>query len=323
MGLSAAPVLGFASAAAAAVLTPAETRDHIGEEVVVEGHLDSAVCSAQACLLSFEPGFSGLVVAIPGDELARFPDPKGFQAHRLRVRGLLTERGGRPRLEVHDPAAIEVVDAGAAPAAAPAKKPEAEAGRRAKLPETPVADGTSVPPNQEGPEAGTPGGRRVEVQVEGGPPTGNRLDAREAARRLGLAAPDAGEGAPVQPGDEIGLLRQDLAAIAARLGQIESRLDELEGRLVDVEGVVAEAAALLAGQGEGAGTGLPSYVVPGQTSPSLHRVGRGWTVERVVRLLGEPLQVTGRPPGPFTWYYDGGRALTVDERGRVLSAVGF
>src|SRR6188768_2925244 len=56
-------LLALVAVDARGAMTPAETRDHIGEAVVVEGHLDSVVCSPQACLLSFEPGFSGLIVS--------------------------------------------------------------------------------------------------------------------------------------------------------------------------------------------------------------------------------------------------------------------
>ena len=94
-------------AAAATAIRPADAAKHIGEEAVVEGPVESVVCSPLACLLSFEPGFSGLVVAIPGSDLSRFPDPRAtFEAQRVRVRGTIIERNGRPRIEVSDPGAI-------------------------------------------------------------------------------------------------------------------------------------------------------------------------------------------------------------------------
>src|SRR5581483_10582692 len=74
--LAVVALLSAASPASAGqVVAPSDALSHVGESVVVEGHVDSVVCSPQACLLSFEPGFSGLVVAIPGDAVGAFPDP--------------------------------------------------------------------------------------------------------------------------------------------------------------------------------------------------------------------------------------------------------
>jgi hypothetical protein len=39
--------------------------------------------------------------------------------------------------------------------------------------------------------------------------------------------------------------------------------------------------------------------------------------------MGEPLHVESNPNGQYTWTYEGGRAVTIDARGVVLSAVGF
>ncbi|MFM7142257.1 MAG: hypothetical protein ACKO2K_10145, partial [Alphaproteobacteria bacterium] len=77
-----APTLGgvalvlAAGAATAAPIAPSQASRHVGQSVDVVGNAESVVCSPMACLISFEAGFSGLVVAIPGDAVAAFPDPE-------------------------------------------------------------------------------------------------------------------------------------------------------------------------------------------------------------------------------------------------------
>jgi hypothetical protein len=122
---------------------------------------------------------------------------------------------------------------------------------------------------------------------------------------------------------ELRLLRQELAAFGARLGMIESRLDEMDERLMVIEDIAESSGAAAQAEAAARAPGLPSYIVPGSTSPRMHRVRTGWTAERVLRVMGEPIQVTGNPPGPFTWYFDRGRSCTIDQYGLVVSAVGF
>jgi hypothetical protein len=305
-------ILAAGLAPAASVLSPSEAGEHVGEAVVVEGHLDTVVCSPQACLLSFEPGFSGLVAAIPGDAVARFRDPEALEARRVRVSGVVADRGGRPRIELREPSALEVVDGSAAATVLGARS--TTAGGNAEGSRPPSAAGAGA--------AGSTPERRVEVHVDGVAGAAS-LTPDEAGRRLGLAAPASAGEAAVGADAEIRLLRQDLAAMSARLAGLETALAQLDGRLADVEQIADQATIAEEGAGSAPSGGLPSYVVPGSTAPSLHRIGRGWTIQRVIRVLGEPMQVAGHPPGPYTWYYDGGRALTVNEYGRVVSAVGF
>lgn len=321
-----APLLAWLAVAlagpgqAATEIRPSEARAHVGEAVVVEGEVDNVVCSPLACLLSFEPGFAGLVIALPGSEVERFPEPKAtYGGRRVRVNGTVTISNDRPRVELHDPASIEVV-----------------AGPRSRSAILSVER-----------DAGSPSplaAARPPVQVEAGSaaaPARPGLSARQAAVRLGLA--DEGEHAvggtgwgegervagsagqdegevSVGVATEVRLLRQEIAALVARVVALEERLAMLDEELSSAQEMAAPGAEGGAAVGRAA---PPASVVYGSTSPSLHRVKRGWTAARVRRVFGEPLEVTGVPPGPFVWHYEGGRALTVDERGRVVSSIGF
>ncbi|HZR80715.1 MAG TPA: hypothetical protein VFD92_06440 [Candidatus Binatia bacterium] len=296
------------------MVAPSDALSHVGESVVVEGHVDSVVCSPQACLLSFEPGFSGLVVAIPGDAVGAFPDPDAtYESRRVRVRGTIGERGGRPRMEVRDPTAIELADGSGAPPPRPRPSPASVAG---------------VEPARGGTSAGGSSGvgalaGQVQVHVDGDPPRRPTLSADDAARKLGIELNElsreqaASNEAPVGASSELQLVREQLAAIASRLANLEARLDEIDQRVAAVEEIAA------AGADAGQVAPAPRFAVPGRDAPPLHRVQSGWTAERVVRVIGEPLEVAGQPPGPFTWYYGGGRAITIDQHGRVASFVGF
>ncbi len=263
--------------------------------------MESVACSPQACLLSFEPGFGGLIVAITGPVAARLPDPKGtYEGRRIRARGVVGERGGRPRIEVLDAASIETLDG---PRSASTILSASVDGRAL------VAGGGSAAPAGATPSPGAPAA----------------LAAQEAAARLGLPsvpgeAPDREAEVGVSLSAEMQLLRQEIAGLLGQVAALEDRVAALDDRLAEAE----EALAAASGGGDGPAVGgLPSYVVPGSSSPTLHRVRRGWTAERVVRVFGEPLRVSGEAPGPVTWYYDQGRAVTIDRYGRVVSAVGF
>lgn len=154
-----------AASVAAAPIAPGQASRHLGRDVEVEGEAQSVVCSPMACLLSFEAGFSGLVVAIPGDAVAAFPDPEStYEGRRVRVRGRVGERNGRPRIEIRDPRALSVEGGGSRPVASPGEAGRRivstkSSSRRAAAPE--VAEG-SVPGAPAGP-AGLPGGLDAEA----------------------------------------------------------------------------------------------------------------------------------------------------------------
>lgn len=106
-------VLLATSPAAAQIIAAEEAGRHVGESVTVEGDVATVICSPLACLVSFTADYSGLAASIPGDVVSRFPSPKETYANRrVRVRGTVVDRNGRPRIEVTDPAALQVVGAG-------------------------------------------------------------------------------------------------------------------------------------------------------------------------------------------------------------------
>ena len=351
----AAACLLVGAGAASAAIAPSQAAQHVGETVEVEGHVDSVVCSPMACLISFEPGFGGLVVAIPGDAVPEFPDPEAtYEARDVRVRGRIVERNGRPRIEVRDVGAIAIA---AGPAAAPiARSARAVASPRPRtVPADAVAgrvDSLSTAPEREpmpaeagqalasrattprpsrseivasGPPEGDPaaatsfaagGGVRVDVER----PRAKPLSASDAAARLGLPAEDQApdDGAALGSTGELALLRQELASVARRLEAVEGAIDELVDRVAVLEAVAGPVLAEREARDESVGAPPPR-----RGSPALHRVSRGYSAKQVLRLMGEPLHVESNPNGQYTWTYEGGRAVTIDARGVVLSAVGF
>jgi hypothetical protein len=108
------------SRALAQTIAAGDAGAHVGEEITVEGDVPTVVCSPLACLLSFTADYSGLVASIPGDALGRFPAPKEtYASHRVRVRGVVIDKNGRPRIEVRDPGQLQVLDGGGAGRPAP------------------------------------------------------------------------------------------------------------------------------------------------------------------------------------------------------------
>jgi hypothetical protein len=315
---------------AAEPIRPSEAAQHVGEEVVVDGTVNAAVCSPQACLLSFAPNFSGLVVAIAGADVGRFPPVKqAYEGQRVRVHGTVGERNGKPRIEVEAPTAIEIVPTAAAEQGATAAggdrnaagEPDAGGDRSAAKPG--AGDDRSA--------AAAPAQRPLVVPVPAVTPIppGTPLTRERAAALVGVSlaamrkkdvqveaepAPEDA-GVSVDASAELQLLRQQVAILSDRLAAAEERLAEMDERVAAVESEPAAPPA--------AAPGALSAFENRRGIPDLQRVGRGWTAERLIRTLGEPVQVTGGPPGPTTWSYPQGRAVTLDERGRVVSAVGF
>lgn len=358
-------------ARAAEPIRPVDAARHVGENVVVEGLVDSVVCSPNACLLSFEAGFSGLIAAIPGEVRGRFPDPESaWDGRRLRVRGTVENRAGRPRIELRDPSAVEVLETGARPSTpGPGVRPAgagvavesapgvavsvtggidvggsgASPGRAAPV----RSAGPAVPP-EKGDASGAARGDVVaaaplsqakaaemlgrgeasgfgaagrEVRVETAPARGIAPSAAEAARRLGIEAeqddlPTEDE-APIGDAGELALVRQDLAEIAGRLQALEAAIGEVAGRVAVLEEVAAPALAERDARAASVGS------MPSRGGPSLERIRRGSTARQVLRLMGEPDLVEANPRGQFTWSWGGGRAVTVDAGGTVVSAIGF
>lgn len=314
--------------------------------MVVDATVDGVVCSPNACLLSFEPGFSGLIVAIPGEVRGAFPDPeRTYSGRRVRVSGTIGERAGRPRLEVRQPAAIELVAPGAGTAsrvvaasstAAPAVAVESAPGVSVAVsgglipgtsspPPAGVIEAAPMPREQAAASveraaeahAGLAGGR---VRVEGAPPRGVAPSAADVARRLGLEAGGEGSddgGVAVDGGGELALLRGDIAEIGGRVEALEAAIGEILDRLAVLEEVAGPALAERAAREASVG------VAPPRAAPSLQRIRRGSSARQVLRLMGEPDLVEANPRGQYTWSWGGGRSVVVDANGTVLSAVGF
>jgi hypothetical protein len=280
---------------------------HVGEEVVVEGHVANVVCSPLACLLSFTTDFSGLVASIPGDAVGAFPPPKEtYGARRVQVRGTIGENAGRPRIELRDPQQIEVLETAVGVKEANA----AEAAR--------------------GEVAGDPQPLSGDVPAETAPPTraSRVVQSGQFEKRLGPPR----ERGPAAEGDGlVSELRRGGGEATVELRALRdqiARLEETARTLADTVAALEERITVLE-QTRGPGvdpSALPQlrpYVVSGDGSTRLQPVKRGWSSERVLRAYGAPLNTSTEANGYVTWYYGNGRAVTIDPRGRVSSSVGF
>jgi hypothetical protein len=337
---AAAPALG------AATIRPSEADRHVGREVVVEGYVERAMCSSQACVLSFGPAFSGLVVTIPASEahpLAGGGDE--YEGRTVRVRGTVESRQGRPRIEVASFDDVQTIELGVAVRAsdgAPGTDSPGDASDGAARTDAPrgasdrgVSGGRSVSVHTAKPAGPSVAeiARALAESEEGAgdtrPPSGGDVDGlaarvsaleeravESAALPAGLLPLTDGPAALERP-DELAALQEQLATLAAHLLELLDGMSLLEARIAALEQGAAAAGS------SAPIPRLPSYVIPGARSPTLSRVRRGWSADRVLRTVGEPSQVVSRGEGAAVWHYEGGRSVTVDERGRVTAATGF
>lgn len=285
----------------ARAMSPAEALGQVGRAVTVEGFVESVMCSPRACLLSFETGWSGLVATISSADLDRFPEPKSaYERRKVRVRGVVQDRQGRPRLEITAPSNIETLDRAAG------------GGSRVLSAEA------KEPVRSEDPAA--PPRVRTQVQVSGGLSGGSN-----AARLSEIVRDLRQEGAAVGSGggaSELAVtgLRERVAIQSETIRTLEDELAEVNGRLQDLE-----ARPIPAEPAEPSIEGVPRverWVVPARRGLSDARPRTGWSIERVVREIGPPLEVSELGRDRALWVYEGGRALTV-VRGRVVSSSGF
>ncbi|MFM8408746.1 MAG: hypothetical protein ACKOCT_00565, partial [Alphaproteobacteria bacterium] len=202
-------------------------------------------------------------------------------------------------------------DASAVPASAGRQEPAVATRSRSRLvPDAAAGTGATA----------FAGGGRVRVDVA--PPKPAPLSAEDAAARLGLSADDSESvdgGAPLGGTGELALLRQELAMLSSRLAEVEGAIGELADRVAGLEDVAAPALAERQAREESVGMPPPRS----GNLPAMHRVRRGYSAKQVLRVFGEPLRVESNPNGQYTWHYDGGRVVTIDAGGVVVSAVGF
>jgi len=300
----------------------------VGEDVTVEGEVPNVVCSPLACLLSFTTDYSGLVASIPGDALGGFPPPKEtYAGRRVRVRGVVVDRNGKPRIEIASPGDIELADgsrraaapsSGTAPVRVTVSQPAPDLGADPHDPAAAPEPVALAPP----PSDAADSGNRSRVIDPG------RVTTRAGGPREPAAAPSgdsllselsggAGDAATVESRalqQQIARLREENAILSETVAALEERL-----AMIEQSGVRGRQG----GVDENALPHLPGYVVAGSSATRYQHVKRGWSSERVLRALGAPLNTVTEANGYMTWYYADGRAVTLDPRGRVASSVGF
>lgn len=334
--LLAASLLLEVRGVAAQSIGPDEARAHIGETVTVDGEVPTVVCSPLACLLSFETDFSGLVASISGDVIGRFPPPKEtYSGRRVRVRGAVVDRNGKPRIELRDPADIQLLDgsgtrsAVTSPASAPVRvtvsppvtAPDGDVDGQAN--QASVDEPLEIPPPPpvappDPASAGATGSRVIDP---------GRVTTRLGGPREPAAAP-SGDSVLASlsggPGDaaavEARALQQQIDKLQQENANLSATVEALEERLATIE---QNGARAYQGVDEETLPHLPEYVVSGASAKRLQHIKRGWSSERVLRQIGPPLNTRTEANGYMTWYYADGRAVTLDPRGRVSSSIGF
>jgi hypothetical protein len=311
----------------AATIRPGEAASHAGREVTVEGYVERVVCSSRACLLSFGAGFSGLVVSIPSSVGERMPPAREeFEGRTVRVTAVVTMLEDRPRMEIDDPADVERVDVSVGVVAGHVST-KSDAGEGAASTAAPGERQVSVHVEAEPKGGGVAEITRALEAEDGGARAAAPEGASGLAARVSALEERVGETAALPPGmlpltdgpvapdqpDDLASVRDHVGGLDEQIADLANAVALLEQRLAALETAVASAAA----------PQLPGYVVAGERSPTLNRVRRGWSADRVLRTLGEPAQVVGTGAGQATWLYGGGRSVTIDERGRVTAAAGF
>lgn len=314
------------AARGAPTIHPNQADRYVGREVVVEGYVERVICSVQACVMSFGPAFSGLVVAVPTTVAPSLASGKDqYEGHTIRVRGVVEAPNGRPRIEVDHLDDVERIElevgvrgsqvVSRTESGGAAGDDASSSGRSVTVQTAPEPEGPSV----------SEIARALESEADPRPRSAAGVAA--LAARVSALEERAGESAALPPGllplsngptvlqrpDEMTELHAQLEVMDARLLDLLDEMAALEDRIAALEQIMG---------GGVAAPPLPSDI-PGSRSPTLSRVRRGWSVDRVLRTVGEPQHIVSRGRGAAVWHYDGGRSVTVDERGRVTSAIGF
>lgn len=282
--------------------------EFVGQKVVLEGFVERVVCSPSACLLSFDPGFGGLVARIGAPDLERFPDPQeSYERRNVAIEGVVSSEGGRLRMELSGPDRIRVADL---PGAA-GRSRVVETRTRA-----PVVAGSDGQGGTEGSATrAMPGRTRVEVFDEQNRPP----DAGLATTIAELQAENAGSGSDLGSSVVVEGLRARVAIQNETIRELREELEGMRARLDALEGDPAPERDLPESIGV---PQIEPWVVPSRRGWSVPRPRTGWSVDRLVRELGSPVSLSEVGPDRTLWVYGEGRAVTV-VRGRVVSASGF
>ena len=116
-----------------------------------------------------------------------------------------------------------------------------------------------------------------------------------------------------QKADAQGEVLDRLESMQARLEQLALGLDQRADQLAAIEAAAQQPPP------EPPSDGPP----PRPGYEKLRTIKRGMTPAEVSRLAGDPTAVESSGNGTTIWYYDYGRSITFDQRGRATSLVGF
>jgi hypothetical protein len=116
-----------------------------------------------------------------------------------------------------------------------------------------------------------------------------------------------------------------------RLTAVLERLDDLIARMADtqdrMETVLARleerTVELAAAQASPPPAPLVYQAPPRPAYEQLRSLKRGMTPDEVERLAGPPQYVQNSANGGMTWYYDAGRSISFNSRGRAEGLIGF
>ena len=86
-----------------------EADKHIGEEATVEGLVVGVHCSPLSCLLAFEPTYNRFTAVVQARSFDTFPPDeitRRYKGKRVRVRGKILSRDGKPEIVLENPDSI-------------------------------------------------------------------------------------------------------------------------------------------------------------------------------------------------------------------------
>lgn len=284
-----------------------QAAQHVGKSVAIEGFVEQIMCSPRACLLSFQAGWSGFVATIPVSALDRFGDVKRLERKNVRLRGVVEDRAGKPRLELTDPSRLQVLE-DTAPGAGSRVVRAQEKSRT----DSGAASAVDSPPAAQ-PQTRVQVSGGLSPSAPGGHLSGIVRDLQEEAAVSGTGDGDRASEVAVQGlRERVTMQAHTIQSLEEQLGQLNGRLQELEARPVPADG-------------NGFDDDLPAvdpWIVPARRGFAEAKPRTGWSAKRLVREMGSPLEVHAVSEDTAIWLYEGGFSVTV-KRDRVVSTSGF
>ena len=136
-------------------------------------------------------------------------------------------------------------------------------------------------------------------------------------RRREERGPDSATRAQAEATQRLADVLTRIEDLTERLAGVEERMDSLLAQMEQRNAALAAAESSQAPPPPAAGQAPPPVY------QALRSVKRGMSLADVQRLAGPPQYAQSNGGGWTTWYYDDGRSVSFDARGRVQALTGF